>query len=235
MVPAFILTRAFAISALFVGGFQNAHAAPVPVPGVPALAAVPSPARYPAPRSLIDTVLIFATRVRHAASATYSAQVASPGSLSEFVFFPQDAHLAKRSGRQQGHLDASSSDAYRKLAGRADPHMEQEDRGAEELVMEDVTTELATLSPTQLSEAPDAHRRSCRQPGCLRDDVEPEPEPEPDASSPDPAPSAPAADALEATGADLGLSATKVTQGRSCRQPSCLRDVDSSDGADDAR
>ncbi|KAI0774822.1 hypothetical protein BD413DRAFT_611824 [Trametes elegans] len=69
MIPVFILTRTFAISALLVG----AYAAPVPAP-VP----VPAP-------SLLDTVLTYASRVnlKQTAEAVYPALLVQGRQISD--------------------------------------------------------------------------------------------------------------------------------------------------------
>ncbi|KAH9855910.1 hypothetical protein C2E23DRAFT_556093 [Lenzites betulinus] len=74
MVATFILTRAFAISALFVGAFPLAHAAPVPNP-------VPS---------LLDTVPLFAAHERNALPTGLVPQAAE---------FPQEDDYLQRSYR----------------------------------------------------------------------------------------------------------------------------------------
>ncbi|KAI0629438.1 hypothetical protein C8Q77DRAFT_288199 [Trametes polyzona] len=87
MVATFILTRAFAISALFVGAFPVVHAAPAPSP------------------SILDAVALFASRLQKSPHPPVDPSLFTPE-------IAQAPHKVKRSCRQVGCLrdDASASD-----------------------------------------------------------------------------------------------------------------------------
>ncbi|KAI0359547.1 hypothetical protein OH77DRAFT_1517958 [Trametes cingulata] len=200
MVATFILTRTFAISALFVGAFPITDAAPVPAP-------VPS---------LLDTVLIFASRQKH--------NQPSPADVFPPAFVAQ---VAKRSCRQQGCLDD-------RAVGAAVPTLEDApdldpDVNADVEVFKDLVVSPAAIDaavgvetpPVGASSAPtddrdDKPRCSCRQQGCLRElnrsleDAQPEDED--------------STEQIASVLPDEGHGVDNVK--RSCRQQGCLRELE---------
>ncbi|KAL7277732.1 hypothetical protein ACG7TL_008670 [Trametes sanguinea] len=167
VAPTFILTRAFAISALFVGAFRyGAEAAPVPSEPVPT-AAAPQWETL-GRRSLLDTVLTFTSGGKHQRVPPRPADAASPPT---FAFLSQAVSFVKRSCRQQGCLDKRTVNdtlpQLRQLEDVPDP-----EAGEERLPGPLARSPAITFSspPPPPVDAVNANvARSCRQVGCLRD------------------------------------------------------------------
>ncbi|KAI0828000.1 hypothetical protein BC628DRAFT_1418092 [Trametes gibbosa] len=215
MVATFILTRAFAISALFVGAFPLTHAAPVPNPA-------------PAP-SILDTVLIYASRQRYAQAQSppgLIAQVAPPGvkrSCRQQGCLVEDAEVERRA-----EIDISTAAGAASAPIAPSEGEDEEKRSCRQVgcLRRAVPVALSVLAPVDTLARRDARgvkedsgiinaeRRSCRQPGCLRElaiGVEEEP-----AAVPEPV-----------EDVERGALAEKenATEARSCRQVGCLRAV----------
>ncbi|KAL1938508.1 hypothetical protein VTO73DRAFT_11531 [Trametes versicolor] len=208
MVATFILTRAFAISALFVGAFPLADAAPVPAP------------------SLLDTVLRFSSYLKHEQPSAPDLFVqAAPLSkrscrqqgclkrleaetvaeiLENLTLLTPDTDVdavtpqpdEKRGCRQAGCMRGLALDGF--------PSIDTFARALPEVPAE---------IPASDADSSSLARRSCRQQGCLREleDV------------------AEAITVARETSAPAEESAPDATkEARSCRQQGCLRDLDTS-------
>ncbi|KAI9062443.1 hypothetical protein FKP32DRAFT_847202 [Trametes sanguinea] len=181
VATTFILTRAFAISALFVGAFQyGAEAAPVPAPV--STAAAP---RWETlgRRSLIDTVIAFTSGggrrngVHRAPDRVAKAAAPPPPEAGPtFAFWSQaPVSFVKRGCRQQGCLDRRAaydargetiSDDASPQTSRDMPRPEAHRRLSAGTVL---SRFLPSSPPPPLDIANANVARSCRQVGCLRD------------------------------------------------------------------
>ncbi|EIW54393.1 uncharacterized protein TRAVEDRAFT_74474 [Trametes versicolor FP-101664 SS1] len=218
MVATFILTRAFAISALFVGAFPLADAAPVPAP------------------SLLDTVLRFSSYLKHEQpSAPGLFAQAAPLSkrscrqqgclkrleaetfaeiLENLTLLTPDTDVdavtrqpdEKRGCRQAGCMRGLALDGF--------PSIDTFARALPEVARAPVAElEVPAEIPASDADSSSPARRSCRQQGCLREleDV------------------AEAITVARETSAPAEESAPDATkEARSCRQQGCLRDLDTS-------
>ncbi|KAI0369040.1 hypothetical protein BV20DRAFT_1053562 [Pilatotrama ljubarskyi] len=202
MVATFILTRAFAISALFVGAFPITHAAPVPAP---------------AP-SVLDTVLIFASRQKH-----------SPPPAADLLPPTLVAQAAKRSCQQQGCLDDEAAPSAASKRADAPDSVFQTSAIVEEPLRniavpdahaDDTFVEIETpprgSAAIFLEPREDAPRRSCHQQGCLReiDGTLEDPQLEMESSE------------LQATSVIPDKNHGDDNRKRSCRQQGCLRELE---------
>ncbi|KAI0645157.1 hypothetical protein C8Q79DRAFT_927400 [Trametes meyenii] len=185
MVATFILTRAFAISALFVGAFPVVTT----VTAAPARRAPPSEASG-APgtavvvhggRSLLDTVLIFAVRQKDRRlpkfefefefadgdrGPTFTSQPAPVVKVFPFKFLSGRLGAHTRLSRRQRTGRRSTSTSI--VPSTSNPHVAPDQIVTDQSVVDE--QDAASRPPTLSTNGED--KRSCRQSSCLRD-VEP--------------------------------------------------------------